>query len=115
MQYASYTKLEEEYVLGMGRTVEEGIRLPRHNAESFKNFCSWMCLEKERARSLESTVRMAGSFMTKLKLTDVTKQGDVKAHVKDLLNQCGLEHEPSTTATPRMVEYMVSLASLCHV
>ena len=81
--------------------------LPRHSPEAFNNFCTWMTLDAERARSLESTVRSAGAFFTKLKLPDVTKEGAVKAHVKDLLVKVGIEHEPATAATPRMLQCII--------
>ena len=44
------------------------LNLPRHSVEAFKNFCTWMVLTEERARSLESTVRTAGAMMVKLGL-----------------------------------------------
>ena len=45
--------------------------------------------------------------MVKLGLTDVTKSGAVKAHVKDLLDGISMEHEPATTATCRMLKLIV--------
>ena len=105
--YADYTQLEEKYVLGMGAVLDGSFRLPRHSSESFKNFLTWMSLDAERARSLESIVRTAGAMMTKLKIPDVTKAGDVRAHLKELIGDCGIEHEPATTATPRMLSMAV--------
>ena len=32
----------------------------------------------------------------------------MKAHVKDLLTEVGIEHEPATEATPRMMECIVN-------
>lgn len=75
---------------------------------SFSNFCTWLSLEADRARSLESVVRTAGSFFTKLQLPDHTKHGAVKAHVKDLISEIGIEHETATTATPRMLHIIVT-------
>ena len=106
--YAEYTRLEEEYTMGMGLVLEGQLLLPRHSAGAFNNFCTWLTLDAERARSLESVVRSAGAFFTKLKLPDVTKEGSVKAHVKDLLTEVGIEHEPATEATPRMMECIVN-------
>ena len=106
--YAEYTRLEEKYALGFGRVLDgKVLNLPRHSVEAFKNFCTWMVLTEERARSLESTVRTAGAMMVKLGLTDVTKSGAVKAHVKDLLVGSSMEHEPATTATSRMLKLIV--------
>ena len=56
---------------------------------------------------MESMIRSAGSYMTKLKLPDVTKLPEVKAHAKDLLDEIGIDHESATTATPRMLELTV--------
>ena len=101
--YSAYVNLEEKYVTGLGSVLGEGLRLPRHNPEAFKNFVSWLALDADRARSLESVVRTAGAFMTKLELPDVTKDKGVKAHVRTMLEICGTEHEPATAATPRML------------
>ena len=107
--YAEYTRLEEEYARGMGLVLDDGaLILPRHSMASFSNFCTWLSLEAGRARSLESVVRTAGSFFTKLQLPDHTKHGAVKAHVKDLISEIGIEHETATTATPRMLHIIVT-------
>ena len=106
--FADYTQLEERYALGLGRVLDGGsLNLPRHNKEAFKNFCTWMVLSAERARSLESTVRTAGAMMVKLGLVDVTKDGGVKAHLRDLLDEISMEHEPATTATSLMLQLIV--------
>eukprot|EP00966_Prymnesium_polylepis_P016249 374851-Prymnesium_polylepis.1 len=68
-----------------------------------------MTLDYERGRGLIQTVRAAGAFFTKLGLRDVTKLGSVKAHVKDLVEECGLESEPATACTPRMFKAMVQV------
>ena len=60
--YAEYTRLEEEYTMGMGLVLEGQLLLPRHSAGAFNNFCTWLTLDAERARSLESVVRSAGAF-----------------------------------------------------
>jgi hypothetical protein len=53
-------------------------------------------------------VRSAGAYFTKVPgLTDWTKEASVKAHVKELLIATGVEHEPATTATPRMLRLLV--------
>ena len=48
--FADYTQLEERYALGMGRVLDgAALHLPRHNAESFKNFLTWMAqIEHDR-------------------------------------------------------------------
>ena len=106
--YADYTQLEERYALGMGKVLDgAALQLPRHNAESFKNFLTWMAIDADRARSVESVMRTAGAMMVKLGLPDVTKDGSVKAHAKDLLDGLSEEHEPATTATPTMLKWCV--------
>eukprot|EP00966_Prymnesium_polylepis_P293319 6775026-Prymnesium_polylepis.1 len=65
----------------MGLVLDDGaLILPRHSMTSFSNFCTWLSLDADRARSLESVVRTAVSFFTKLQLPDHTKHGAVKAH-----------------------------------
>jgi hypothetical protein len=111
--YAEYVRLEERYVLGMGQLLDGGMLMPRHSASSFKNFVTWFVLDADRACSLESMVRSAGAFLTKVPgLTDWTKDASVKAHVKELLISTGVEHEPATTATPRMLKLLVEQGGL---
>ena len=38
-------------------------------------------------------VRSAGAFMVKLKLYDVTKDGSVRAHLRELIGELGVEAE----------------------
>lgn len=104
--YAEYTRLEEEYSTSYG-TLGQALRLPRHSPEAFKNFLTWLALSAARSRSLESIVRSAGAMMSKLEIPDVTKDKSVKAHLKELLEVCGTEHEPVTAATPRMLSAML--------
>jgi hypothetical protein len=81
--YAEFVRLEERYVLDVGQLREDGMVMPRHSAESFKHFVTWFVLDAERAGSLESMVRGAGAFLTKVPgLTDWTQEGSVKAHVE---------------------------------
>ena len=114
--FAEYTRLEEQYVEGLGAILDDsgqrvgalrGVKLPRHNAEAFKNFLTWFSSTPGRTRSLDSFMRSAGAFFTKLKLVDHTKAGDVKAHAKELIQGSGYEAEPSTACTPRMMRAIV--------
>ena len=108
--FANYVRLEDEYVRGSGKVLDGGgggLILPRSNPEAFKNFMTWMALDTERVRSLESTVRTAGAFFCKVDLPDVTKDKGVKKHLKELVSKVGIEHEPATTATPRMLKYAI--------
>ena len=43
--YAEYTRLEEEYTMGMGLILEGQLLLPRHSAGAFNNFCTWLTLD----------------------------------------------------------------------
>ena len=106
--FADYTQLEERYALGMGKVLDGAdLQLPRHNVESFKNFLTWMAIDADRARSVESVMRTAGAMMVKLGIPDVTKNGSVKAHAKDLLDGISEEHETATTATPSMLKWCI--------
>ena len=66
-----------------------------------------MAFDADRARSIETTVRTAGALMVKVGIPDVTKLGDVKAHLKELLASVSKEHAPATTATPAMLKLML--------
>jgi hypothetical protein len=81
--YAEYVRLEEQYVRDMGQLVDgQVLRMPRHSASSFKHFVTWFVVDAERARLLESMVRSAGAFLTKVPgLTDWTQESSVKAHI----------------------------------
>ena len=108
--YSEFVRLEEEYASGMGLTLDGqggNLVMPRHSSGAFKNFMIWLSQDADRARSLESVFRGAGALLTKLKLTDWTKDGGVKALFKDLMKECGIEHEPSDSATPTMLEAAV--------
>lgn len=117
--YADYVALEERYVLGMGMVLDgDTVVLPRNNLTSFKNMMTWMARDGNRALSLDSWFRSAGAFFTKLadettrapgrpQVTDFTKLGSVKVHFKELTNEIGVEHEPATACTPRMLKLAV--------
>ena len=106
--YADYTQLEERYVMGLGRLLEGAeLRLPRHSPMAMRNMLTWLSLDADRSKSLESFVRMASAFFTKVEIPNVI-DGSVRAHLKELLEQCGVEHEPATEATPRMLGIMVT-------
>jgi hypothetical protein len=81
--YAEYVRLEELYVRDVGQLVDgHGLRMPRHSASSFKQFVTWLVGDADRAGSLESMVRSAGGFLTKVPgLTDWTQESSVKAHM----------------------------------
>jgi hypothetical protein len=120
--YADFVQLEERYVLGMGQVLDgPDLIMPRHSKIAFKNFLTWMATDANRARSLESVFRSAGSFFAKLlehdagrgttsseavshrePVANFTRDKGVSAHLKELLKEVGVEHEPATACTPRM-------------
>lgn len=106
--YAEFVALEEKYAMGMGIVLANGqLSLPRHNSETMKNFLSWMALTQDRVRSLPSIFRGAGAFLAKLEVFNPCNNKSVQAHLKEILDEAGVESEPATTATPRMLELLV--------
>jgi hypothetical protein len=92
----------------MGIMLANGqLSLPRHNSETMKNFISWMSLTADRARSLPSVFRGAGAFLSKLEVFNPCNNKSVQAHLKEVLDENGIESEPATTATPRMLSLLV--------
>ena len=83
------------------------VKLPRHSVESFIAFMWWLVTDADRARSFATTLRAAGAVMTMLELTDWTKTSRVKAQMKDIEKRCGVEAEPCTQTTRRMIGIMI--------
>ena len=106
--YAEFVTLEEKYSTGMGIVLANGrLSLPRHNSETMKNFISWMALSADRVRSLPSVFRGAGAFLSKLEVFNPCNDKSVQAHLKEVLDESGVDSEPATTATPRMLSLLV--------
>ena len=106
--FADYVTLEERYALGPGTVLDGGqLRLPRHNVEACKNFITWVSLDAERVRSLEGIKRTAGLFFAKLSIPNMFARPDVKAHIKEVIGECAMEHEPATACTPLMLKIAV--------
>ena len=95
----------EGFAAGDGRP--SIVRLPRHNIESFLAFMWWIVTEAEGARSFGTTMRAAGSVMEMHELKDWTKTARVKAQIKEIERKFGVEAEPCTQTTRRIVEIMV--------
>jgi len=130
--YADYVQLEERYVLGMGQVLDgPDLIMPRHSKIAFKNFLTWMATDAGRARSLESVFRSAGAFFAKLLEHDsarapgsadarassfldptvnFTRDSGVKAHLKELIKEVGVDHEPATACTARMFKLAIERA-----
>jgi hypothetical protein len=106
--YAEYARLEEQYASGAGMLVSGGrLAMPHSSDLAFKNFLSWFVTDAERALSLKGLLISAASYCVKVGVPDRTKDKGVKAHVKQLESNHGLESELSTTATPMMMGAMV--------
>ena len=82
--------------------------MPRHSAAAFKDLLTWLVMDSGRALSLDSFVRTAGAFLTISALKDWTKTAEVKAHVKGLKVAHGLESQPATHGTRRMLNLILN-------
>ena len=106
-----FTSLERRWAmesLGVGGDERVAVKLPRHNVESFITFMWWLITDADRARSFGTLMRAAGAVMTMLELTDWTKTTRVKALMKDIEKRCGVEVEPCTQTTRRIVQLMAT-------
>ena len=83
------------------------LAMPHSSNLAFKNFLTWFVTDAERALSLKGMLISAASYFVKIEVHDRTKDKGVKAHVKQLETNHGLESAPSTTATPMMLGAMV--------
>lgn len=105
--WADFARLEQEYSCGSGLNINGGkLLMPHSGLVPFKNFLSWFVVSSERSLSLRSMLIGAESMLTKLGLPNFPKMPEVKAHVKMLERNHGLESTPSTTATPMMMQEM---------
>jgi len=110
--YGEYSRIEAEFVEGFGQVAGRGgangsLLMPRHNASAFKDMLTWLVLSSGRGLSLDTFVRTAGAFFTITSLPDWTKQASVKAHVKELKVAHGLESQPATHGTRRMLRLLM--------
>ena len=83
------------------------VKLPRHNMESFCAFLWWLITDADLARSFATTIRTAGAVMSMLELEDWTKTARVKAVIKEIEKLTGVESEPCTHTTRRIVRIMI--------
>ena len=67
----------------------------------------WLIIDADRARSFSTIMRTAGAVMTMLELVDWTKTARVKAQIKQIEKVCGVEPDPCTQTTRRIVSLMV--------
>jgi len=102
--------MEQEYAGGLGMSLTGGkLMMPHSSVWAFKNFLTWFVTDSCRALSLKSMLLGAESMMTKLNIPNAAKDPSVKAHVKMLESNHGLESAPSTTGTPLMLQNVVSV------
>eukprot|EP00966_Prymnesium_polylepis_P179033 4145119-Prymnesium_polylepis.1 len=80
----------------------EGV-LPRDDPEVFKMFLWWIMTSRERALSLDSLWRVAGSVMARTGRANLTALPGVKAFYEHIRTLHGEESHPRTAATRRMV------------
>ena len=81
-----------------------GSVMPCDDSDVFMMFLSWLVIARDRALSLASCFRIAGSLMCKTGRPNLTKLGDVKAHYDDLIHSHGEESHPRTAVTRRMIQ-----------
>ena len=105
--FADYVGLEKKFMIHCGDFCGD-MMLPRDSSESFKSFLLWLVTSADRALSLDSLWRTAGSVMVRTRGRDanLTKDADVVAFYKDLREAHGLESSPRTAATQRMVRLL---------
>mmetsp|Transcript_66296 Transcript_66296/g.198036 ORF Transcript_66296/g.198036 Transcript_66296/m.198036 type:complete len:2091 (+) Transcript_66296:2828-9100(+) len=101
---ADFAKLELEYMSNLASLVASvGGVLPRDDPEVFKLFLWWLMTSRERALSLDSIWRVAGSVMARTGRKDLTADAGVKAFYQSIRHMHGEESKPRTAATRRMV------------
>ena len=116
---AEFERLEREWMAAMSIEFDSkalaSLREPRHSAESFIAFCSWLVTDGGRARSFSNLIRMAGIAMCRMEIPDMTKLPRVKMVVKELAEQIGIEPEPCDIPSTAVILTMLSvvLPRLC--
>ena len=106
--FADYIALETEFTIGLGVIAEAaGGVLPRDDPAVFKMFLGWLCLRKERALSLDTIWRAAGSVMARTRERNLTKLPEVKAFYESLRELHGQESAPRTATTRRMIRIIM--------
>ena len=104
---SQFVSLERRWVQEVMTEEDISVRLPRHSMESFLAFVWWLVTDADRARSFATIMRAAGAVMTMLELTDWTKTQRVKSQIKDIEKRFGVEAEPCTQTTSRIVTIML--------
>ena len=112
---SQFVSLERRWVTETVMGTEATVRLPRHSLESFLAFIWWLVTDADRARSFSTIMRAAGAVMSMLELNDWTKTQRVKSQVKDIERRFGVEAEPCTQTTGRIISIMlvVTIEKVC--
>ena len=110
--YADYVQLESRWALDVGGG--EKIKLPSDSPEALKLFLTWLVREAERPRSLGGLWRIMGSYMMRTGRPNLTADSGVRAHYSSLLDEHGVEEQPRTAATPRMIFHLFDSVIVKH-
>ena len=105
----NYVSLERRWATEHmeGKGGQAMVALPRHSMEAFIAFMWWLATSADGTRSFGTTMRAAGAVMTMLELIDWTKKPRVKAQIKEIEKKFGVEPEPCTQTTRRIVALMM--------
>ena len=76
---------------------------PRYCEESFLSLLNWLVTDAGRARSFTTLVRGFGIALSKMELTDWTRRPRVKAVIKEITGNLGLEPEPCILPSRRII------------
>ena len=99
----AFKALEQKFVLSLG-DLGTRVTLPSDDATVFKMFLKWLVKDAERAKSLDTVWRAAGSAMARTREVNLTRNADVKAFYEALRQRHGEEAHPRTAVTRRMVK-----------
>jgi hypothetical protein len=91
---ADFNRLEQQFVLDKDLAGLED-SLPRHNAESFINFLTWVYLDAGRARSMDGMWRTIGLVFSAQQLPNRTALPEVKAHFAEVKRRDGTVARPA--------------------
>ena len=102
--FADYASLKVRYLTSLNEVAES--QSPEDSEEAFKSFLHWLATDCERALSLESVWRAAGSVMIRTGRQNLTQIPTVKLFYEKLGDSHGLTSEPMTATTQRMARLM---------
>ena len=105
--FEQFVRLQLEFVMAMCNGKKTGMALPCDSRASFHGFLLWLVISAERARSFDTIVRSAGTYMTRNNKADWTKDKGMKAIIKDLRTAHGIEAEPMTHGTRAMLKHIL--------